>query len=84
MHGPTRVSRGAFFGIAHGMGYRFDDGRHAPSPPAPARRPARVAYMLAFAHGIQKAIAQGAYADQADAALHFRVDARAYDPAFGS
>ena len=70
MPGSTRVLTGCFFRHRARHGYRFDEAP-APSPPAPARRPARVAHMLAFAHGIQRAIAQGTYADQADAALHF-------------
>lgn len=37
-------------------------------PRVPARRPARVAQMLALAHGIERSIARGAYRDRADAA----------------
>lgn len=50
-----------------GHGYRFSDQPPSP-PPAPVRRPARVAQMLAFAHHLQAAIARGEYRDQADAA----------------
>jgi hypothetical protein len=37
-------------------------------PPAPIRRPARVAVMLALAHKLQQAIDRGDLRDQADAA----------------
>jgi hypothetical protein len=39
-----------------------------PAPPAPVRRPARVAFMLALAHKLQQAIDRGQLRDQADAA----------------
>jgi hypothetical protein len=39
-----------------------------PTPPAPVRRPARVALMLALAHKIQDAIDRGVVRDRAEAA----------------
>ncbi len=51
-----RVQRG------HGKGFTTE------AAPAPVRRPARVALMLALAHKIREAIAQGKVRDQADVA----------------
>jgi len=39
-----------------------------PTPPAPVRKPARVAVMLALAHKLQQAIDRGDLRAQADAA----------------
>lgn len=44
-----------------------------PAPPAPVRRPARVARMLALAHRLQRAIRRGEYDDRADLARQFGI-----------
>ena len=48
------VFTGALHRIRRGNGHSFELGE-APKPPAPVRKPARVARMLAFAHGIKQA-----------------------------
>jgi len=58
-------------------GRRFVFTEEAPAPPepprVPVRRPARVAQMLAFAHGLGAAIERGDFRDQADAARHYQL-----------
>ena len=44
-----------------------------PAPPEPARRPARVARMLALAHRLERAIERGEYDDRADLARQFGI-----------
>ena len=65
------VVTGALHRVQHGHGRRFV----AELPPAvtPARRPARVAVMLALAHKIAAAIGSGHLRDQADAAQRLGV-----------
>ena len=63
----TRIFTGRLFRTRKGHGYAFTV--EPPSePPEPARRPARIAYMLAFAHKLQEAIDRGEYRDRAEAA----------------
>ena len=61
--GP-RVVTGQLHRVQRGHGKRFV----SEPPPGPVRRPARVAVMLALAHKLQEAIAQGKVRDQADVA----------------
>jgi len=63
----THVVIGRLFRRRKGHGWAFAE-EPEPPPPEPVRRPARVAQMLAFAHGLQAAIDRGEYRDQADAA----------------
>ncbi len=60
----TRVVTGQLHRVQRGRGKGFA----SEPPPAPVRRPARVAVMLALAHRIQRAIDRGELADQAEAA----------------
>ncbi len=60
----SKVITGALYRVQRGHGKRFT----TEPPPAPVRRPARVAVMLALAHKIREAIAQGKVRDQADVA----------------
>ena len=63
----TRIFTGKLFRTRKGHGYTFTV--EPPSEPKePAHRPARIAYMLAFAHKLQEAIDRGEYRDRADAA----------------
>lgn len=61
------VFTGTLHRIRRGNGHSFELGE-APKPPEPVRKPARVARMLAFAHGLKQAIDRGEYKDYADAA----------------
>ncbi len=61
------VFTGTLHRVRRGNGHSFELGE-APSPPEPVRKPARVARMLAFAHGLKQAIDRGEYKDYADAA----------------
>ena len=61
-----RIFEGELHRLRRGNGYRFAD--RAPVPKASARRPARVAQMLAQAHRLQNAIASGEYKDRAEVA----------------
>ena len=62
----TLVVKGHLFRKRRGRGYVFTE---KPPEPVhdPVRRPARVAQMLAFAHGLGAAIERGDFRDQADA-----------------
>ncbi len=60
----SKVITGALYRVQRGHGKRFS----TEPPPAPVRRPARVAVMLALAYKIQEAITQGKVRDQADVA----------------
>lgn len=60
----AKVFTGTLHRVQRGHGKRFV----SEPPPGPVRRPARVAVMLALAHKIQEAIAQGKLRDQADVA----------------
>ncbi len=60
----SKVITGALYRVQRGHGKRFS----TEPPPGPVRKPARVAVMLALAHKIQEAIAQGKVRDQADVA----------------
>jgi hypothetical protein len=60
----TQVVTGKLHRVRRGRGKRFS----AEPPPAPPRRPARVAVTLALAHTIQRAIDRGEIRDQAEAA----------------
>jgi len=62
-----RVFTGHLVRRRRGHGYAFSD-EPPPPPPAPARRPARVAEMLALAHRLQRAIDAGEYKDRAEIA----------------
>lgn len=64
MTANAKVFTGSLRRVQRGHGKRFT----TEAPPAPVRRPARVALMLALAHKIQEAIAQGKVRDQADVA----------------
>lgn len=66
------VFTGQLFRRRRGQLYRFTDKPPEPSP-EPVRRPARVAQMLAFAHGLQAAIDRAEFRDQAAAARHFQL-----------
>lgn len=70
--GGALVFTGQLFRRRRGQLYRFTDKPPEP-PPEPVRRPARVAQMLAFAHGLQAAIDRGEFRDQAAAARHFQL-----------
>lgn len=72
--GDTLVFKGHLFRKRRGRGYVFTE--KPPEPTRvhdPIRRPARVAQMLAFAHGLGAAIQRGDFRDQADAARHFQL-----------
>lgn len=62
-----RVFTGHLVRRRRGHGYAFSE-EPPPPPPAPARRPARVAEMLALAHRLQRAIDAGEYKDRAEIA----------------
>jgi hypothetical protein len=62
----TTVGTGKLHRVRKGHAKRFVDA--SPVAPAPIRRPARVAIMLALAHKIQHAIDRGAVRDRAEAA----------------
>jgi hypothetical protein len=64
MTATAKVFTGSLHRVQRGHGKRFS----TEAPPAPVRRPARVAVMLALAHKIQEAIAQRKVRDQADVA----------------
>jgi hypothetical protein len=61
---PAKVFTGALHRVQRGHGKRFV----IEPPPRPARRPARVAVMLALAHKIQQAIDAGGIRDRAEVA----------------
>jgi len=62
-----RIFTGQLFRVRDGHGWGFSE--EAPAlPPAPVRRPARVAQMLALAHRFQAAIDRGDFRDRADLA----------------
>ncbi|MBK8009832.1 MAG: hypothetical protein IPK13_00655 [Deltaproteobacteria bacterium] len=69
------VFTGQLFRKRRGRRFVFTEEAPAPPepPPEPVRRPARVAQMLAFAHGLNAAIDRGDFRDQADAARHFQL-----------
>ena len=69
------VFTGQLFRKRRGRRFVFTEEAPAPPepPPEPVRRPARVAQMLAFAHGLNAAIERGGFRDQADAARHFQL-----------
>lgn len=72
--GDTLVFKGHLFRKRRGRGYVFTEKPPEPKPVhEPVRRPARVAQMLAFAHGLGAAIERGDFRDQADAARHFQL-----------
>ena len=72
--GDTLVLTGKLFRKRRGRGYVFTEKPPEPKPVhEPVRRPARVAQMLAFAHGLGAAIERGDFRDQADAARHFQL-----------
>lgn len=77
--GPEEGGALAFTGqlFRKRRGRRFVFTEEAPPPPEPpaepVRRPARVAQMLAFAHGLNAAIERGDFRDQADAARHYQL-----------
>jgi len=72
--GDTLVFKGHLFRKRRGQGYVFTEKPPEPKPVhEPVRRPARVAQMLAFAHGLGAAIERGDFRDQADAARHFQL-----------
>ena len=72
--GDTLVLTGKLFRKRRGRGYVFTEKPPEPKPVHdPVRRPARVAQMLAFAHGLGAAIERGDFRDQADAARHFQL-----------
>lgn len=60
----TKVFTGSLHRVQRGHGKHFV----AAPPPAPVRRPARVAVMLALAHKVQDAIDAGKVRDRADVA----------------
>jgi hypothetical protein len=62
-----RVFTGKLHRIRRGNGKSFVE-EPPPSPPAPVRRPARVAIMLALAHKIQDAIDRSVVRDRAEVA----------------
>lgn len=61
------VFTGTFHRVRRGNGHSFVLGE-APKVPEPVRKPARVARMLAFAHGLKRAVERGDYQDFAEAA----------------
>lgn len=63
----TRVISGQLHRVQRGHGKAFVEKPPA-LPPAPVRRPARVAVMLALAHKLQDAIDRGVIRDRADVA----------------
>lgn len=72
--GDTLVLTGKLFRKRRGRGYVFTEKPPEPKPVHdPVRRPARVAQMLAFAHGLGAAIERGDFRDYADAARHFQL-----------
>lgn len=62
----TRIFTGKLFRARKGHGFAFTE--NPPETKEPIRRPARIAYMLAYAHKLQEAIDRGEYEDRADAA----------------
>jgi len=62
-----QIFTGHLFRVRDGHGWAFSDEPPKP-PPAPVRRPARVAQMLALAHRLEAAIDRGDYRDRADVA----------------
>jgi hypothetical protein len=66
--GGVRIFSSKLHRIQRGHGKAFVDRPPSP-PPAPVRRPARVAIMLALAHKIQDAIDRGVVRDCADVAM---------------
>jgi hypothetical protein len=64
--GP-RIFTGQLFRVRDRHGWGFTEEAPAPSP-APVRRPARVAQMLALAHRLQAEIDRGDFRDRADLA----------------
>lgn len=65
----TQVVVGELHRVRRGRGKRFS----SEPPQEPARRPARVAVMLALAHTTQRAIDRGEIRDQAEAARRLGV-----------
>jgi len=63
----TRIFTGQLFRARKGRAWTFAE-EPTPPPPAPVRRPARVAMTLAIAHRFEGAIARGDYTDRADLA----------------
>ncbi|ACY13373.1 hypothetical protein Hoch_0752 [Haliangium ochraceum DSM 14365] len=57
-------------GGGNGRPHRFT-GQPAPSAPPPARRPARVAQMLAFAHRVDGEVERGEFESRSMAARHY-------------
>ncbi|ACY13635.1 hypothetical protein [Haliangium ochraceum] len=57
-------------GGGNGRPRRFS-GKPAPSAPPPARRPARVAQMLAFAHRVDGEVERGEFESRSAAARHY-------------
>lgn len=62
-----RIFTGQLFRVRDRHGWGFSEEAPAPSP-APVRRPARVAQMLALAHRLQAEIDRGDFRDRADLA----------------
>ena len=62
-----RIFTGQLFRVRDRHGWGFTEEEPAPSP-APVRRPARVAQMLALAHRLQAEIDRGDFRDRADLA----------------
>jgi len=69
------VFTGQLFRKRRGRRFVFTEDAPAPAAPPPerVRRPARVAQMLAFAHGLGAAIERGDFRAQADAARHYQL-----------
>ncbi len=67
-----RIFTGRVCRVRDGHGWAFADDPPA-TPPEPARRPARIARMLALAHRLEDAIERGEYAHRADAARQLGV-----------
>ncbi|ACY13630.1 hypothetical protein [Haliangium ochraceum] len=58
------------YGGGNGRPHRFT-GQPAPTAPPPARRPARVAQMLAFAHRVDREVERGDFESRSAAARHY-------------